>query len=117
MIFADTYVLADVFESYARALDKCVIIVDRIGINASSDQDAIDNALAFYGEVLPGNVFPTFEAQKFFVLVSDDKERSIEFARENFPKSGVSLSYPEMKVNVKVYDNTGFLAYTNGLTL
>lgn len=117
MIFADTHVLADVFENYARSLDKCVIIVDRIGINASSDQDAIDNALAFYGEVLPGNVLPTFEAQKFFVLVSDDKERSIEFARENFPKSGVSLSYPELKVNVKVYDNTGFLAYTNGLTL
>lgn len=107
----------DIYEAYAQKVSSPVMLVDRVGINESTDESAIASALEHYELSLPSIIFNTLKSHEFFSVVFDDIEKAIDCAKEGFPAAQSNLPFPELKVIVQVFDETGGLFYTNSIGL
>lgn len=107
----------DIYEAYAQKVSSPVMLVDRVGINESTDEESISNALEHYEISLPVPIFNTLKSNEFFSVVFSDIEKAIDCAKSGFPEAYTNLSLPELKVIVHVFDEYGTLLYTNSAGL
>lgn len=103
----------DIFEKYAQAHNRPLILVDRIGINNSEDSVAIENAFNFYQEILTPEIFALFKTQPMFSILFHSNDFALEYAREYFPLKDTSPMYPELEVIATVMDGSGNITYCN----
>lgn len=103
----------DIFEKYAKAHNRPLILVNRIGINNSEDSAAIENAFSFYESILTPEIFALFKTQPLFSILFHSNDFALEFARDFFPLKDTAPTYPELQVIATVYDGSGNITYTN----
>jgi len=102
-----------IFSGYAQHTGRPLILVDRVGINNSEDQEAIDRAFAFYEKIMAPEIFSTLKVNKMFSILFHSNDYAVEYASDNFPDRDEKLAFPELKIIVTVMDAEGHTRYTN----
>lgn len=99
-----------ILESYVRGLNRPVLIVEKVGINNSEDQEKIDAAYELYKQILPVEIFAALKQEKIFSVLFHSNGLAEDFARDMFPAKKTD---DEIYVKVLYFNNNGELLYDN----
>jgi len=99
-----------ILEKYVQGLNRPVIIVEKVGINNSTNEEKINEAYDLYKNLLPIEVFAALKQEKIFSVLFHSNGLAEDFARDFFP---LKKTDDEIYVKVMVFNNSGQLMYDN----
>jgi len=97
---------------YAALKQKSLMYFKAVGIQASSDQQKIDEVVKHYKKICPEEVVDCLLSQKHNVLFFEDEIAARERAQEWFPFIN-EMDYEEYNVYVHIFTSNGDSCFEN----